>query len=97
MSSSRRGWIAFQIETRRGVCEAGPEGISSISQPRHVFNWNFNVQLELLGSGSVDDRDGPETKRSFVSGRDQGTGIRGQCWIFKRIERCGYREWLFKG
>ena len=46
ISSSKRGWIAFQMETRRGICEAGPLGISSMAlQARHIFNWNFNTKL----------------------------------------------------
>src|SRR5215469_8854656 len=26
-------------------------------EPRHIFNWNFNAKLQLLGSRGVDGRD----------------------------------------
>ena len=61
---------------RRGLAsgEAGPLGVSSIaSEARHVFNWNFNAQLELFGCAGVDDGDGAIAKqRSFDDDRGPG-------------------------
>ena len=38
--------MAFQMETRLGPCEAGPEGIFLyVRKAGHVFDGNFDMEL----------------------------------------------------
>ena len=62
-SSSRRGWIALQMD-ERGAPAAGPLGISSVSPIRAMSSTgHFDRQLELLLLRRVDDGDRPIVRR----------------------------------
>ena len=61
MSSSRRGWMAAQIDGRASpTVAAGPLGISiDCGQLRHVLDRHFDGQLERFLLPGVDDGDRP--------------------------------------
>jgi hypothetical protein len=72
ISSSRRGWMAVQIDCRAGPCEAGPLGtFFPLPEARHVFDRNLDGQLELLLFRGVDDGDGPVVLSRAASGFDE--------------------------
>ncbi len=69
MSSTRRGWIAVQIEARP-VAEAGPLASSAWSEPRHVFDRHLDRELQRPPHAGIDDRDRAESRRQAAIRRE---------------------------
>ena len=71
--------MADQMEGRTGPCEAAPLGRgSSLVEAGHVFDGNFDAEIEALGFAGVDDGDGA------VDGSDDGGFEFGEGLVFDR-------------